>query len=332
MTASLTKTISGSCADIKCSHGAQCKVREGRGVQCVCDLKCPNDEGRKAASVCGSDGNTYGSECQLRLFSCRYQKRITSRHDGQCKSSTSETVTAGPVRRSTVFKTTQDTEKSTREVSLHENILLSTGPTVPTQTMPEVMQTPIETPAFDGFSYIEIPRLQAYTRLSLEIEFQTLEENGILLYNGQTLTGEGDFASLSIKDSHIEFRYNLGSGSVILRSTHPIKLGKLIKVVAKRYLWDGMLSVEGQEDVSGKSLGALKSLDLTENLFLGYIPSKEKRIYENIGVNQGLVGCIHKFRIGRKDTDLRYPTSKDIIKVSQIRKFALFLLIIKIFV
>ncbi len=314
--------ISGSCSDIKCHFGAQCKVKEGRGVQCSCDsLKCPNTEGRKAASVCGSDGNTYGSECQLRLFSCRYQKRITSKHDGQCKTSTSETVTAGPVRRSTVFKTTQDTEKSTREVSFHENILLSTGPTVP--TVPEVMQIPIEKPAFDGLSYIEMPRLQAYTRLSLELDFQTFEENGILLYNGQTLSGEGDFASLSIKDSHIEFRYNLGSGSVILRSTHPIQLGKVIKVVAKRYLWDGMLSVEGQEDVSGKSLGALKSLDLAENLFLGYVASKEKRIFENIGVSKGLVGCIHNFRIGRKDTDLRYPSSKDIIKASQIREFAL---------
>jgi hypothetical protein len=36
-----------------------------------------------------------------------------------------------------------------------------------------------------------------------------------------------------------------------------------------------------------------------------------------------LVGCIQNFRIGRKDTDLRYPSSKDIIKASQIREFAL---------
>ena len=191
-------------------------------------MKCPNDDKRKPTSVCGSDGNTYGSECQLRMFSCRYQKHITSKHEGQCKTSISEAVTAGPVRRSTVFKTTQDTEKSTREVSAHENMLMSTGPTVPTHTVEEKMQGSFETPAFDGTAYIEMPRLQAYTRLTLEIEFKTFEINGILLYNGQTLSGEGDFTSLAIKDSHIEFRYNLGSGTVILRSHHPIQLGKNI--------------------------------------------------------------------------------------------------------
>ena len=82
-----------------------------------------------------------------------------------------------------------------------------------------------------------------------------------------------------------------------------------------------MLSVEGQEDVSGKSQGALKSLDLTESLFLGFIPSNERRIYENIGLNKGLIGCILKFRIGRKDSDLSFPNSKDLIKVSKIREF-----------
>ena len=286
-------------------------------------MKCPNDDKRKPTSVCGSDGNTYGSECQLKLFSCRYQKRITSKNEGHCKASTSEGVTAGPVRRSTMFKITQDTEKSTREVSIHENMLMSTGPTVPTHTVSEEIQMPFETPAFDGTAYIEMPRLQAYTRLTLEIEFKTYETDGILLYNGQTLSGEGDFTSLAIKDSHIEFRYNLGSGTVILRSHHTIQLGKHIKVVAKRYLWDGMLSVEGQEDVSGKSQGPLKSLDLTESLFLGYIPSKEKRIYENIGIEKGLVGCILKFRIGRKDSDLNYPNSEHIIKASKISEFTI---------
>ncbi|XP_054168676.1 agrin-like isoform X2 [Oppia nitens] len=172
--ASLTRTITGSCVDVKCHFGAICKTRPGKGVQCVCDIKCPNDDKHKITFVCGSDGNTYGSECQLKLFSCRYQKRINLKHEGQCKDGLTELVTTGPVRRSTAFKTTQDTEKFTRDISYSDNILISTGPTVPTHSE-NLMQ--IERPSFAGNSYIEMPRLHAYRSLTIELEFQTYEEN-----------------------------------------------------------------------------------------------------------------------------------------------------------
>ncbi|KFM80722.1 hypothetical protein X975_04242, partial [Stegodyphus mimosarum] len=37
-----------------------------------------------------------------------------------------------------------------------------------------------------------------------------------------------------------------------------------------------MLTLEGQEDVAGRSQGSLKSLDLGENLYLGYVPTERK--------------------------------------------------------
>lgn len=64
----------------------------------------------------------------------------------------------------------------------------------------------IEMPQFFGRSFLELPRLQAYTRLSLELEFRTFAKDGILLYNGQTATGTGDFVSLAIRDGFVEFR------------------------------------------------------------------------------------------------------------------------------
>lgn len=76
--------------------------------------------------------------------------------------------------------------------------------------------------------------------------------------------------------------------------------------------------VEGQDDVAGRSDGELKSLDLAENLFVGNVPSKQKRIFENIGVRQGLVGCIHRLRVGTKEIDLHFPGSKDILKLSDV--------------
>lgn len=66
--------------------------------------------------------------------------------------------------------------------------------------------TPVEIPAFSGISFLELPRLQAYTRLSLELEFRSFGGDGILLYNGQTATGAGDFVSLAVRDGYVEFR------------------------------------------------------------------------------------------------------------------------------
>ncbi|GIY43984.1 kazal-like domain-containing protein, partial [Caerostris extrusa] len=45
-------------------------------------MKTPEDH-----TVCGTDGNSYGSECQLRLFSCRYQKPIEVAAGGSCSKS-----------------------------------------------------------------------------------------------------------------------------------------------------------------------------------------------------------------------------------------------------
>ena len=35
--------------------------------------------------VCGNDGQTFGSECQLKLYACRYQKDIAVQALGPCK-------------------------------------------------------------------------------------------------------------------------------------------------------------------------------------------------------------------------------------------------------
>lgn len=69
-----------------------------------------------------------------------------------------------------------------------------------------------QVPHFNGKAYLELRRLQAYQGLSLEIEFKAYSSDGLLLYNGQTMTGAGDFLSLALRDGHVEFRYNLGSG------------------------------------------------------------------------------------------------------------------------
>ena len=67
-------------------------------------------------------------------------------------------------------------------------------------------------------------------------------------------------------------RYNLGSKPAVLKSASRIQLNKYHKVVAKRFLKDGMLQLDNGPEVSGQSPGTLTSLNLKTDLFLGYIP------------------------------------------------------------
>lgn len=56
----------------------------------------------------------------------------------------------------------------------------------------------IEIPAFSGQSFIQLKPLKAYQKFSVEIEFKSYTENGILLYSQQRVDGAGDFLSLAL--------------------------------------------------------------------------------------------------------------------------------------
>ncbi|XP_022255732.1 agrin-like isoform X2 [Limulus polyphemus] len=127
---SLSRMIGESCDSRTCQFGATCREEHGQ-EQCVCDFKCLSSESKQ--TLCGSDGNTYASDCQMQLFSCRYQKLLTVTSTGPCKHDADITPTGIPVRRSTVQKSTGDQfeSKSTRDItlSLSKNFFRSTRPT-----------------------------------------------------------------------------------------------------------------------------------------------------------------------------------------------------------
>lgn len=156
----------------------------------------------------------------------------------------------------------------------------------------------IETPSFDGRSYIRLKPLKAYHKLNIDVQFKTFSENGILLYDQQNADGTGDFVSLALVNGYIEFRYlsqvtfnysfskthflsfyftsnryNLGDGIVVLTSLEKMSLNEYHTISAKRYHRDGILSVDDMEDVVGQSIGSLKALDLLEDTFVGSVPS-----------------------------------------------------------
>ncbi|KAJ7381020.1 hypothetical protein OS493_004615 [Desmophyllum pertusum] len=67
------------CSVKKCTHYATCREENGLG-KCVCPQICPS----LYAPVCGSDGNVYDNECQMRVESCNQKKEITMASKDTC--------------------------------------------------------------------------------------------------------------------------------------------------------------------------------------------------------------------------------------------------------
>ena len=310
--ASLSKTFNHGCNQVKCKFGAICRETNS-GSQCYCPQECSLNSTTR--HVCASNGLTYSSLCHLQRESCRLQKKIVKIRDQECQSLKGVTP-SGPVKRSTINAASRMTSvESYSMTSFMTSVsqgLTTTATTPPTQST-NAYKTEILTPSFSGTSFLELPRLEAYTRLTIHVDFTSFSDNGVILYNGQTASGEGDFVSLTLRSGFVELRFNLGSGILVLRSPQKVLLGEMTTVIAKRYLKEGTLTVEGQEDVAGKAVGDLKSLDLAEHLFLGSLNSWTPKIVENLGgVNQGFLGCLHRLKIAEKEVNLSREALKSV--------------------
>lgn len=70
-------------------------------------------------------------------------------------------------------------------------------------------------PEFNGKnSYLSIPLTEDLRRSTrIEIWFGTSSANtGLLLYSGQSNTGQGDFISVYLSNGHVKLTYDLGNG------------------------------------------------------------------------------------------------------------------------
>uniref|UniRef100_A0A8C3FNL1 Heparan sulfate proteoglycan 2 n=1 Tax=Chrysemys picta bellii TaxID=8478 RepID=A0A8C3FNL1_CHRPI len=163
------------------------------------------------------------------------------------------------------------------------------------------------TPSFNGSdSFISYPPLtNIHYELRLDAEFKPLSPDGLILFSGGSGTPVEDFVSLAMASGHVEFRYELGSGMAVLRSTEPLALGQWHKVSAERINKDGTLQVDSSKPVKRSSPGKSQGLNLRTPMYLGGV-DKSVTLPAAASISSSFHGCIGEVSINGKKVDISY--------------------------
>ncbi|XP_018790359.1 PREDICTED: neurexin-1 isoform X2 [Bactrocera latifrons] len=70
-------------------------------------------------------------------------------------------------------------------------------------------------------SYVGLPMLKAYSSVSVDFRFKTVEPNGLLLYNGGR---RNDFIALELVNGHIHYTFDIGDGPITMRDKSRIHM------------------------------------------------------------------------------------------------------------
>ncbi|KAJ8260293.1 hypothetical protein GJAV_G00179310 [Gymnothorax javanicus] len=167
--------------------------------------------------------------------------------------------------------------------------------------------TLVTTPSFDGDdSFIAYPPLtNIHNDLRVELEFKPEDQDGLMFFSGGKKMKVEDFVSLSLRDGHVEFRYELGTGMALLRSQDPVTIDQWHRVTAERLNRDGSLKVDQAAEVRRSSPGKAQGLNIHTPLYLGGVPSLDI-LPRAANVSLLFEGCIGDVLINGKKLDVSY--------------------------
>ncbi|KAL7836080.1 hypothetical protein AOLI_G00273640 [Acnodon oligacanthus] len=147
-------------------------------------------------------------------------------------------------------------------------------------------------------SYASAPWPQSsHTYLSFmefEIIFQPTNQDGTLLYSDDTASQ--DFLSINLVGGYVEFRFDCGSGSAVIRSEEPVSMNEWHELRVSRTAKNGILQVDEQRPVEGSSEGAFTQIKCSSPLYIGGVPDYDAT-KSSAGVLRAFSGAIQKITL-----------------------------------
>ncbi|XP_045141190.1 pikachurin [Echinops telfairi] len=139
--------------------------------------------------------------------------------------------------------------------------------------------------------------------MEFEITFRPDSGEGVLLYSYDM--GSKDFLSINMAGSHVEFRFDCGSGTGVLRSEGPLALGHWHELRVSRTAKNGILQVDAQKVVEGMAAGGFTQIKCNTDIFIGGVPSYDD-VKKNSGVLQPFSGSIQKIILNDRTIHLKH--------------------------
>ncbi|KAM4737871.1 basement membrane-specific heparan sulfate proteoglycan core protein isoform 2-T2 [Anableps anableps] len=172
---------------------------------------------------------------------------------------------------------------------------------------------------FQNDSYIALPK-SIFPRSvhdspeTIEMEINTSSSEGLILWQGvetksarnlrkvhgsEKVPGEHskgkDFISLGLRNGHLVFSYQLGSGEARIRSTKAINDGKWHKITAARVGKDGYIQIDGGDKQHGQSKGKSLMVNTKGSIYLGGAPDMTAMTGGKF--SSGITGCVRNLML-----------------------------------
>ncbi|XP_022832802.1 basement membrane-specific heparan sulfate proteoglycan core protein-like isoform X3 [Spodoptera litura] len=165
----------------------------------------------------------------------------------------------------------------------------------------------IEYPAFTGSAYLAIkpPAPSRTLRMSMRIKAASPVTDGIIMYCAESPRGYGGFTSLAVHDARLEFRYDLGGGSVpvVLVSNRTLSANEWTTVHIARVGSVVSLRINSVHSFEQQLESPKRDLNLDTPIFVGGVDDSIT-LNNNTGVTGGFNGCIADFKLHGEAVDI----------------------------
>ncbi|XP_045422437.1 pikachurin isoform X2 [Lemur catta] len=139
--------------------------------------------------------------------------------------------------------------------------------------------------------------------MEFEITFRPDSGDGVLLYSYDT--GSKDFLSINMAGGHVEFRFDCGSGTGVLRSEEPLTLGSWHELHVSRTAKNGILQVDKQKVVEGMAEGGFTQIKCNTDIFVGGVPDYDD-VKKNSGIHKPFSGSIQKIILNDRTIHVKH--------------------------